>query len=128
MVFPAIIAAKISHTVNTIMKVLWSSAKLIGRFASRKALKAAGKAVGKSMMHASKLQKATASVLKGKLKYLPKGWDQFKQTALSKALQLTFKTSRFGVPRMKKVAFSAARQSLVDFTNNIVAEDPEFLP
>ena len=127
MIIPAIIAAKISHTVSTIMKVLWNSAKLIGRFASRKALKAAGKAVGKSMMHASKLQKATASVLRGKLKYLPKGWDQFKQSALSKALQLTFKTSRFGVPRMKKVAFSAARKSLIEFTTNIAAEDPDFM-
>ena len=109
------------------MKVLWNSAKLVGRFAGRKAIRAAGKAVGKSIMHASKLSRATASVLKGKLKYLPKGWDQFKQSALSKAIQLTFKTSRFGVPRMKKVAFSQARKSLVDFTNIIAEEDPDFL-
>ena len=131
MVYPVVIAAKISktflQTFKIIMKVLWNSAKLVGRFAGRKALKAAGKAVGKSLMHASKLSKATASVLKGKLKYLPKGWDQFRQSALSKALQHTFKTSRFGVPRMKKVAFSEARKSLIDFTTNIATEDPEFL-
>ena len=96
-VWPAIVA-KLGHTISLIMRAVWNSAKLVGRLARGKGLQAAGRAVGKAMMHSQKLQSATANVLRAKLKYLPKGWDNFQQSALSKTLQAAFKTGRFGIP------------------------------